>query len=93
LIFRDIAERRQLEWARAQASADLHRRKDEFFAMLSHELRNPLAPILNAAPLLRHQGGSDNPIHEQARAIIERQVGQLEAIVDGERIHRASAGR
>jgi PAS domain S-box-containing protein len=81
---RDITERRQLEWARAQAqaSADLHRRKDEFLAMLSHELRNPLAPIMNAVQLLRHPGGSESPIQEQARAIIERQVGQLKALVD-----------
>ncbi|HLJ94629.1 MAG TPA: PAS domain S-box protein [Gemmataceae bacterium] len=81
---RDITERRQLEWARAQAqaSADLHRRKDEFLAMLSHELRNPLAPILNAVQLLRHQGEGANPLQAQARAIIERQVGQLKALVD-----------
>ncbi len=81
---RDITERRQLEWAQAQAQAlaDLHRRKDEFLAMLSHELRNPLAPILNAVQLLRHQGGSGNPLQEQARAILERQVGQLKALVD-----------
>ena len=51
---RDISERRQLERARAQAevSADLHRRKDEFLAMLSHELRNPLAAIVNAVEVL-----------------------------------------
>jgi len=81
---RDITARRQLEWARAQAqaSADLHRRKDEFLAMLSHELRNPLAPILNAVELLRHQGEGGNPLQAKARAIIERQVGQLKALVD-----------
>ncbi|MCI0642165.1 MAG: PAS domain S-box protein [Gemmataceae bacterium] len=81
---RDITERRQLEWARAQAqaSADLHRRKDEFLAMLSHELRNPLAPILNAVQLLRHHVGSETRIQEQARSIIERQVGLLRALVD-----------
>jgi nitrogen-specific signal transduction histidine kinase len=38
--------------ARAEELAELDRRKDEFLAMLSHELRNPLAPILNAALLL-----------------------------------------
>ena len=81
---RDITARRQLEWARAQAqaSADLHRRKDEFLAMLSHELRNPLAPILNAVQLLRHPGGGGEAIREQARGIIERQVGQLKRLVD-----------
>jgi CheY-like chemotaxis protein len=50
--------------------------------MLSHELRNPLAPILNAVQLLRHQGGGETPIQEHARAIIERQVGQLKALID-----------
>ena len=53
---RDITERSRLErktQEQAAALADLHRRKDEFLAMLSHELRNPLAPILNAALLLR----------------------------------------
>ena len=61
--------------------ADLDRRKDEFLAMLSHELRNPLAPILNAVQLLRLQKG-ENPIQQQARTIIERQVGQLIASGD-----------
>ena len=53
---RDITERRRLQrltQEQATALADLDRRKDEFLAMLSHELRNPLAPILNAALLLR----------------------------------------
>ncbi len=51
----------------AAALADLHRRKDEFLAMLSHELRNPLAPILNAVQLLRLQK-SENPLQQQARS-------------------------
>ena len=51
--------------------ADLHRRKDEFLAMLSHELRNPLAPITNAVQLLRLQGGREpdpaaGPQHHRA---------------------------
>ena len=70
---------------RADELADLHRRKDEFLAMLVHELRNPLAPILNAVHLLRlHSNGIDegieNPMLQQARTIIERQVGQLARI-------------
>lgn len=81
---RDISARRQYERAKAQAEvlADLNRRKDEFLAMLSHELRNPLAPILNAVQLLRHPGVSESPIQQQATAIIERQVGQLKTLVD-----------
>ena len=56
--FYDVTERSQLErktLEQAEALADLDRRKDEFLAMLSHELRNPLAPISNAVRLLRLQ--------------------------------------
>jgi PAS domain S-box-containing protein len=88
---RDITERSRLQrltQEQAAALADLDRRKDEFLAMLSHELRNPLAPILNAALLLRLQSnrnrlrGIENPILQQSATIIERQVGQLTRIVD-----------
>ena len=88
---RDITERSRLQrltQEQAAAFADLDRRKDEFLAMLSHELRNPLAPILNAALLLRlHSNrnrlhGIENPILQQSATIIERQVGQLTQIVD-----------
>ncbi len=88
---RDITERSRLQrltQEQAAALADLDRRKDEFLAMLSHELRNPLAPILNAALLLRlHSNrnrlhGIENPILQQSATIIERQVGQLTQIVD-----------
>jgi PAS domain S-box-containing protein len=80
---RDITERRQLERARAQAeaSADLHRRKDEFLAMLSHELRNPLAAIVNAVHILNIQKQED-PIQEKAKNIISRQVGHLVVLVN-----------
>ena len=60
---------------------DQDRRKDEFLAMLSHELRNPLAPISNAVQLLRLQGAETHQ-QKQARAVIERQVGQLRRLVD-----------
>jgi PAS domain S-box-containing protein len=88
---RDTTERSRLQrltQEQAAALADLDRRKDEFLAMLSHELRNPLAPILNAALLLRMHSnrnrlqGIENPILQQSAAIIERQVGQLTHIVD-----------
>jgi signal transduction histidine kinase/ActR/RegA family two-component response regulator len=74
--------------ARANELADMDRRKDEFLAMLSHELRNPLAPIANAALLLRlHSNrnrllGIEDPVLHQSATIIERQVGQLTRIVD-----------
>jgi PAS domain S-box-containing protein len=81
---RDITQRSRMErQAKAQAAAlaDLHRRKDEFLAMISHELRNPLSPILNAVHLLRLQG-DESLIQQEARRIIERQVGQLSHLVD-----------
>lgn len=82
--FSDITERSRLEHKtqeQAQALTELHRRKDEFLAMLSHELRNPLAPLANAAKLLGQQQ-NENPLQQQARTIIERQVGQLKHLVD-----------
>jgi PAS domain S-box-containing protein len=82
--FYDVTERSRLEQetqAQATMLADLDRRKDEFLAMLSHELRNPLAPISNAVRLLRlHK--NDDPVQVQARNVIERQVGQLNHLVD-----------
>ena len=80
----DITERNRLErksLEQAEALADLDRRKDEFLAMLSHELRNPLAAISNAVHLLRLQK-DEGPTQYQARGIIERQVGQLQHLVD-----------
>jgi signal transduction histidine kinase/CheY-like chemotaxis protein len=57
------------------------RRKDEFLATLAHELRNPLAPIRNALRILR-LAQRDGDAAEQARAMIERQVGQMVRLVD-----------
>jgi PAS domain S-box-containing protein len=81
---RDISERSRMErqlQEQAEALADLHRRKDEFLAMLSHELRNPLAPIANAVHLLRLQKEGD-PLQQQAQDIIDRQVTQLTRLVN-----------
>lgn len=81
---RDITERSRLEkqlQEQAQALADLHRRKDEFLAMLGHELRNPLAPITNAVQLLSLQK-EESKVQHRARTIIERQVGQLDRLVN-----------
>ena len=65
----------------------------EFLAMLSHELRNPLAAIQNAVHLLRLQG-EDVPPQRQARLIVERQVGQLTHLVDDLlEISRITSGR
>ena len=57
------------------------RRKDEFLAFLAHELRNPLAPIVNAASILRMKVAGD-PELNWCREVIERQAGQLTRLVD-----------
>ena len=91
---RDNTEHHQLERAQAQAEAlvDLHRRKDEFLAMLSHELRNPLAAITNAVELLDLQ--KDEAIQQKARTIIRRQVGNLVVLVnDLLEVSRVLSGR
>jgi PAS domain S-box-containing protein len=56
-------------------------RKDEFLAMLAHELRNPLAPIRNALELMKMPGVNHDAV-EQARQMIERQVQHLVRLVD-----------
>ncbi|HEX5819110.1 MAG TPA: PAS domain S-box protein [Gemmatimonadales bacterium] len=93
---RDISERTRMEKKIAEqavALADLHRRKDEFLAMLSHELRNPLAPIGNAVQLLRIQP-EEGPLQREARLIIERQMAQLTRLVDDlMEVSRISTGR
>ena len=96
IIFKDVTARNLLQRkAREQAEVlvDLDRRKDEFLAMLSHELRNPLAPISNALLLLRLQKNED-PIQQQARGVIERQVAQLKHLIDDLlEVSRISTGR
>jgi signal transduction histidine kinase/DNA-binding response OmpR family regulator len=73
-----VADRRQLESARAEAES-ASRSKDEFLAMLGHELRNPLAPIQTALQLMRLRG-DDSSLRE--RTVIERQVTHVVRLVD-----------
>jgi signal transduction histidine kinase len=56
------------------------RRKDEFLAILAHELRNPLAPISNGLQILR-LAGSDDPQTAAIGRMMERQVGNLKRLV------------
>jgi two-component system CheB/CheR fusion protein len=66
---------------REQELLDQSRRKDEFLAMLAHELRNPLAPIRNAASLLT-VGAPNEARLQRARGVIERQVTHLTRLID-----------
>jgi PAS domain S-box-containing protein len=72
---------REAEHKRAHSLADANRGKEEFMAILSHELRNPLSPILNALSILKRMRTED-PVIEQAGGIIERQVMQMVRLVD-----------
>src|SRR5581483_7331393 len=74
---RDVTERRRVE----RALKDADRRKDEFLAMLAHELRNPLAPILNGLEVL-HMIGPQDPALEATREIVEHQARYLVRLVD-----------
>ena len=63
----------------SQAAESANRAKDEFLAMLGHELRNPLSPILTALQLMKLRG---EPGSERERTVIERQVTHLTRLVD-----------
>jgi signal transduction histidine kinase len=76
-----LALRTQELRARNEALTDSDRRKDEFLAMLAHELRNPLGAIANASYLLE-QVGPGNPQWERSVAIIRRQIQHLVRMVD-----------
>ena len=58
------------------------RRKNEFLAMLAHELRNPLAPIRNAVHLLRQTNGSEGESIQSVAEMMERQLGQMARLID-----------
>jgi signal transduction histidine kinase len=67
--------------ARAETLAESDRRKNEFLAMLGHELRNPLGAIANAAHVLK-QVGSDDPPARRSVEVIQRQIQHLVRLVD-----------
>ena len=74
---REITRSRQAE----EELQNANQRKDEFLAMLSHELRNPLAPIRNAVELMRRVGSTEQRL-VMARDVIDRQATQLTRLVD-----------
>ncbi|HEY3353349.1 MAG TPA: ATP-binding protein [Polyangia bacterium] len=82
--FHDITQRKRDERALRESEAELRAadaRKNDFMAMLSHELRNPLAPIRNSLFILeRTPAGSEQA--KRAHAVIDRQVRHLARLVD-----------
>ncbi len=80
----DVTERRRVERQKERAERRLRRidrRKNEFLATLAHELRNPLAPIRNAAEYVRMSADAQPDLRE-ASELIDRQVGHLSRLVD-----------
>lgn len=83
LVFHEISERRRMEReleSQAEALHEADRRKNEFLAMLAHELRNPLAPLNNGVQILRLQGREANI--DRLADMMERQTAQLTRLVD-----------
>lgn len=78
----DVLQRRQAEQQQAESTLrDADKRKDEFLAMLAHELRNPLAPIISSAQLLKLMH-AEMPRVVQMSDIIARQVEHMTGLID-----------
>jgi PAS domain S-box-containing protein len=80
----DITDRKQMEVQLRKVAADMSEadhRKDEFLAMLAHELRNPLAPIRNALQIVQMAAGDEKAVYSAAE-MIERQVHHMVRLVD-----------
>lgn len=73
----DITERHRAE----QALLEADRRKDEFLAVLAHELRNPLAPIRNGLQILRLRAGGDSALQSTV-SMMDRQTSHLVRLID-----------
>jgi signal transduction histidine kinase len=78
---RQVRERTEELAGALDALREADKRKDEFLATLAHELRNPLAPIRNALEIMRLASGNPDA-QERARAMMERQVGQMVRLID-----------
>ncbi|HEY1549385.1 MAG TPA: ATP-binding protein [Kofleriaceae bacterium] len=80
-ITRDLSDRKRMETERALrlAAEESNRAKDEFLAMLGHELRNPLAPIVTAVQLMRLRGDQGAT---RELSVIDRQVRHMMRLVD-----------
>jgi signal transduction histidine kinase len=76
------AQQRTSDAERAQALEELSRRKDEFLAILGHELRNPLAPIRNSLAVIRKLVDASHPAVAKSLEVLDRQSQQLGRLVD-----------
>lgn len=76
-ITRDVTERKEME----QELRDQDRKKDDFIALLAHELRNPLAPIRNSLNVMR-LAGADHEVLREPREIMERQITHMVRLID-----------
>jgi signal transduction histidine kinase len=74
-----IADRQRLAEGEREALKSMDRSKNQFIAMLSHELRNPLAPIVIGADLLRR---NKDPAVEETASMIKRQAGQITSLIE-----------
>ncbi len=80
----DVTERRQMEESlrrQTEALREADRRKDDFLAILAHELRNPLAPLRNAVQILALRG-DDSAVVAQTNELMDRQIQQMVRLVD-----------
>jgi PAS domain S-box-containing protein len=85
VVLTDLTHRRLLEQERERAMQELRaadRRKDEFVAMLAHELRNPLAPVLNGVEVLERLGQGNEELAAKYRTIIARQAWHMKRLLD-----------
>lgn len=80
----DVTDLKEAEDAQRRLAADLSdadRKKDDFIALLAHELRNPLAPIRNGLNVLR-LAGADHEALRETRGIMERQITHMVRLID-----------
>ncbi|HUF40772.1 MAG TPA: PAS domain S-box protein [Verrucomicrobiae bacterium] len=77
MVFHDVTERRRTEKALKEAD----KKKDEFLAILAHELRNPLVPIRNGLTILK-LAGNDDHLAESARSMMDQALNQMIRLVD-----------
>src|SRR5690606_11021971 len=84
-IFRDVSEQVRVQDNLRRSEERLResdRRKDEYLAMLGHELRNPLAALRSATELIKHLD-NDDPRLQRASGVLERQTKHMARLVDG----------